>query len=74
MHDLVDLHYPQADVVRVVLDNLSTHSHGALYEAFPAPEARRIFPRLDLARDELEKQRTAVEHLNCRNALTRKTH
>jgi transposase len=39
MRDLVDLHYPQAERVRVVLDNLSTHTAGALYEAFPAPEA-----------------------------------
>ena len=28
----------------------------------------------DLAREEVEKQRAAVEHLNCRNALTRKIH
>ena len=47
MRDLVDLHYPKADVVRVVLDNLSTHSPGALYEAFPAPEAHRILRRLE---------------------------
>jgi len=47
MRDLVDIHYPQADVVRVVLDNLSTHSPGALYETFPAPEARRIMRRLE---------------------------
>ena len=38
MRDLADLHYPQADKIGVVLDNLSTHSAGALYEAFPAPE------------------------------------
>jgi hypothetical protein len=31
----------------VVLDNLSTHSPGALYEAFPAQEARRIIRRLE---------------------------
>ena len=48
MRDLVDLHYPMAEVIRVVLDNLSTHSPGALYEAFPAPEAHRILRRLDL--------------------------
>ena len=42
MRDLVDIHYPRADVIRVVMDNLSTHSPGALYEAFPAPEAHRI--------------------------------
>jgi transposase len=47
MRDLVDLHYPQADLIRVVLDNLSTHSPGALYEAFPAPEAHRILRRLE---------------------------
>ena len=47
MRDLVDIHYPQADLVRVVLDNLSTHSHGALYETFPAPEAHRIMRRLE---------------------------
>jgi transposase len=47
MRDLVDLHYPKAETIRVVLDNLSTHSPGALYEAFPAPEAHRILRRLE---------------------------
>jgi transposase len=47
MRDLVDRHYPQADLIRVVLDNLSTHSAGALYEAFPATEARRMLRRLE---------------------------
>ena len=47
MRDLVDRHYPQADLIRVVLDNLSTHSPGALYEAFPAPEAHRVLRRLE---------------------------
>jgi len=47
MRDLVDIHYPQADRIRVVLDNLSTHSAGALYEAFPAPEAHRLLHRLE---------------------------
>ena len=47
MRDLVDAHYPQADLVRVVMDNLSTHTAGALYEAFPAPEAHRILRRLE---------------------------
>jgi hypothetical protein len=31
----------------VVMDNLSTHSAGALYEAFPPQEARRILQRLE---------------------------
>src|SRR5712671_5981458 len=47
MRDLVDLHYPKAELIRVVLDNLSTHSPGALYEAFAAPEAHRILRRLE---------------------------
>ena len=47
MRDLVDVHYPQADLIRVVMDNLSTHFAGSLYEAFPAPEARRVLRRLE---------------------------
>jgi transposase len=47
MRDLVDVHYPRAEQVRIVMDNLSTHSPGALYEAFPAPEARRILRHLE---------------------------
>ena len=47
MRDLVDIHYPKADLIRVVMDNLSTHSAGSLYEAFPAPEAHRILHRLE---------------------------
>lgn len=47
MRELVDVHYPEAALIRVVLDNLSTHSAGALYDAFPAPEARRVLKRLE---------------------------
>lgn len=47
MRELVDVHYPQAEQIRVVMDNLSTHSPGALYEAFPAPEAHRVLRRLE---------------------------
>ena len=47
MRELVDIDFPQAEQVRVVLDNLSTHSAGALYDAFPAPEARRVLRRLE---------------------------
>ena len=44
---LVDEAYPDAKRVRVVLDNLSTHKAAALYETFPAAEARRIAKRLE---------------------------
>jgi transposase len=47
MRDLVDTHYSQAELIRVVLDNLSTHTAGALYETFPAAEAHRILRRLE---------------------------
>lgn len=47
MRDLVDIHYPDADVIRVVMDNLSTHKAASLYKAFPAAEARRILRRLE---------------------------
>ena len=47
MKDLVDVHFPEAQLIRVVLDNLSTHSLGALYERFPPTEARRILDRLE---------------------------
>src|SRR5919206_2365645 len=47
LRELVDVHYPRAERIRVVMDNLSTHTPGALYEAFPAAEAHRILGRLD---------------------------
>ena len=46
MRELTDVHYPDAESIRVVQDNLSTHSAGALYEAFVPAEARRILRRL----------------------------
>jgi transposase len=47
MRELTDVDFPEADRIRVVLDNLSTHSVGALYQAFPACEARRVLRRLE---------------------------
>ena len=47
MRDLVDVHYPEAERIRVVLDNLSAHSAGALYQRFAPAEARRILNRLE---------------------------
>lgn len=46
LRDLVDLHFPQATCIQVVLDNLNTHTLGALYEAFDPAEARRIARKL----------------------------
>ena len=47
MRWLVEEAYPDAEVVRLVLDNLNTHQLGALYEAFAPGEARRIAQRLE---------------------------
>jgi hypothetical protein len=47
MKDLVDVYFPDAEIVRVVQDNLSTHKPAALYEAFEPVEARRILERLE---------------------------
>src|ERR1700727_459986 len=47
MRDLADIRYPEVDRIRVVMDNLSTHTAGALYEAFPALEAHRVLKRLE---------------------------
>lgn len=43
---LVDERYPEADVMRVVLDNLNTHKPASLYEAFAPAEARRLLKKL----------------------------
>lgn len=48
MRELVDVHFPAATRIIVVLDNLNTHRLSSLYTAFPAPEARRIARTLDL--------------------------
>jgi DDE superfamily endonuclease len=47
MKDLVDIHFPEVEVIRVVLDNLNTHSPAALYEVFEPQEARRIVRKLE---------------------------
>ena len=47
MRDLAEVHYPKAELIRVMMDNLSTHTAGALSEAFPAPQARRLLQRLE---------------------------
>ena len=47
MKDLVDVHFPHAEGVRVVLDNLNIHTPASLYEAFPPEEAQRIRKKLE---------------------------
>src|ERR1044072_4628390 len=47
LRELVDVDYPEAACIRVVQDNLSTHTPSSLYQAFPAADARRILRRLE---------------------------
>jgi DDE superfamily endonuclease len=44
---MLDERYPEAIKVRLVLDNLNTHTTASLYETFPAPEARRLAERIE---------------------------
>jgi hypothetical protein len=45
--ELLEEHYPTAKKVRLVCDNLNTHTGGALYQAFPAAVAKRLCDRLE---------------------------
>jgi hypothetical protein len=48
IRDLVDVHYPQAETIVLVMDNLNTHKVASLYEAFPPAEARRLIEKLEI--------------------------
>jgi hypothetical protein len=46
--ELLETHYPEAQRLVLVLDNLNTHTPAALYEVFPPEEARRLVQRLEI--------------------------
>ena len=48
VRDLVDVHYPTAEAIVLILDNLNTHSIASLYEAFKPEEARRMARKLEI--------------------------
>jgi hypothetical protein len=48
MRELVDVRYPDAEMVVLVCDKLNTHSKASLYEAFNPEEAKRIADKLDI--------------------------
>jgi DDE superfamily endonuclease len=48
LREIVDIDYPDAEIVVLVMDNLNTHTLGALYEAFEPQEALRIARRLEI--------------------------
>ncbi|MFV0409242.1 MAG: transposase, partial [Paracoccus sp. (in: a-proteobacteria)] len=45
--DLADIHFPDAETIILVQDNLNTHRPASLYEAFPPAEARRLAGRFE---------------------------
>ncbi len=48
IRDLVDVYYPEAERITLIMDNLNTHCGASLYKAFEPQEARRILERLDI--------------------------
>ncbi len=48
MRDLVDIHFPEAEKIVLVMDYLNTHKFSSLYEAFEPEEARRIIEKLEI--------------------------
>jgi hypothetical protein len=48
VRDLLEVYYPDAPKIRLVLDNLNTHSVASLYAAFPPEEARGLAKRLEI--------------------------
>jgi hypothetical protein len=47
LEELSDVHFPSAEKIVLVQDNLSTHTSASLYEAFPAAQARRLVERFE---------------------------
>ena len=48
VRELVDVRYPNAEKIVLVMDNLNTHNLASLYEAFEPAEARRLAKKLDM--------------------------
>jgi DDE superfamily endonuclease len=48
IQELVDVHYPDAEQIVLVMDHLNTHSPASLYEAFPPAEAKRLADKLEI--------------------------
>ena len=48
IRELVDVHYPEAEKIVLVMDNLNTHTPGSLYDAFEPAEAKRLCDRLEI--------------------------
>jgi hypothetical protein len=59
--DLVDVHYPDAERIVLVQDNLNTHTPASLYAAFPPAEAKRLADKLELHSTPMAAGRSMAE-------------
>jgi hypothetical protein len=48
LRELAETHYPDAEKIVLVMDNLNTHTLASLYEAFPAEQARNLWERFEV--------------------------
>jgi DDE superfamily endonuclease len=48
MREIIDLHYPKAEKMGLVMDNLNTHSPASFYDVFPPVEAERLSEKLEI--------------------------
>ena len=48
VRDLIEVQYPQAEKIVLVMDNLNTHTPSSFYEVFPPEEARRLARKLEI--------------------------
>ena len=48
LREVIDVHYPQAEKIVLVMDNLNTHTPSSFYEAFDPAEARRLTEKLEI--------------------------
>jgi hypothetical protein len=70
LKELSDLHFPDADKIVLVQDNLSTHTTASLHAAFPAPEARRLANQFE-SKQAPRQGRLAIHNRNARVKLKR---
>lgn len=48
LREIIDVHYPQAEKIVLVMDNLNTHTPSSFYEVFDPVEARRLTEKLEI--------------------------
>jgi hypothetical protein len=45
--EIAEVHYPNAEIITLVMDNLSTHTPGAIYEVLPPEQAKSLYDRFE---------------------------